>query len=58
MTGDSNARANFPHKLLLSDGQVLKLPKYFANKSSANTKLAKTELSTMVQSEGFMERLL
>ena len=41
---DSNDENNFPHKLLLTNTQVLKLCKAFANNSSANTKLSKTQL--------------
>ena len=37
--GDSNDQNNFLHKLLLTNSQVLKLPKAFANGSSANIKL-------------------
>ena len=54
MIGDSNDEANFPHKLLLTDAQVSRLRKAFANNSSANTKLSKTEISKMVQSGGFV----
>ena len=41
---DSNDENNFPHKLLLTNTQVLKLHKAFANNSSANIKLSKTQL--------------
>ena len=34
--GNSNDWDNFPHKLLLTDTQVSKLRKAFANNSSAN----------------------
>ena len=37
--GDSNDENNFPHKLLLTNTQVSKLRKAFANNSSANIKL-------------------
>ena len=49
---------NFPHKLLLANGQVETLPKAFANHSSTGIKLSKTELSKMIQSWGFLGRLL
>ena len=39
---DSNDENNFPHKLLLTNTQVLKLGKAFANGSSANTKYQKS----------------
>ena len=41
--GDSNDENNFPHKLL-TNTQVSKLQKAFANNSSANIKLSKTQL--------------
>ena len=52
MIGDSNDKNNFPHKLLLTEGQVSMLSKAFENTSSANIKLSKTELSRMVQLSG------
>ena len=51
-----NNETNFPHKLLLADGQVLNLRKSFANNSSAD--LSKTQLSKMIQLGGFLSRLL
>ena len=42
IVGDSNDENNFPHKLLLTNRQVLKLRKAFANNYSANIKLSKT----------------
>ena len=56
MTGDDET--NFPHKLLLTDRQVSNLRKAFANHSSADIKLSKTQLSKMIQSGGFLGRLL
>ena len=41
---DSNDENNFPHKLLLTNTQVLNLSKAFANNSTANIKLSKTQL--------------
>ena len=38
-----NNKANFPHQLLLTNTQVLNLRKAFANNSSANIKLSKTQ---------------
>ena len=49
---------NFPHKLLLTDRQVSSFRKSFANNSSAEIKLSKTQLSKMIQSGGFLSRLL
>ena len=50
---DSNDERNFPHKLLLTNTQVSKLCKSFANNSSANIKLSKTQLHKIVQLGGF-----
>ena len=55
--GDSNDETNFPHKLLLTDRQVSKLCKAFANNSSANIKLSKTQISKIVQSGWFLGEL-
>ena len=44
VVGDSNDENNSPHKWLLINTQVSKLRKAFANGSSANIKLAKTQL--------------
>ena len=46
-----NNKTNFPHKLLLSDRQDSSLLKSFANNSSADIKLSKTQLSKIIQSE-------
>ena len=56
MIGDDET--NFPHKLLLTNRQVANLRKAFANHSSADIKLSKTQLSKMIQSGGFLSRLL
>ena len=58
MIGDSNNKANFPHELLLTDRQVSSIRKAFANNSSINIKLSKTQLSKMIQSGGLLGRLL
>ena len=50
VVGDSNNENNFPHKLLLTNTQVSRLCKAFANDSSANTKLSKTQLNKIGQS--------
>ena len=55
---DPTEKSNFPHKILLSYKQVCKLPKAFANNPSANIKLSKFQLSKIVQSGGFIGRLL
>ena len=46
------------HKLLLTNTQVSKLRKDFANGSSANMELSKTQLHKIVQSGGFWGRSL
>ena len=49
---------NFPHKLLLTNRQIANLRKAFAKYLSADIKLSKTQLSKMIQSRGFLGRLL
>ena len=56
MTGDSETI--FPPKLLLTNKQVANLRKAFANNLSTDIKLSKTQLSKMIQSGGFVGRLL
>ena len=56
MIGDNET--NFPHKLLLTNRQVSNLRKAFANYLSTDIKLLKTQLSKMIQSGGFLARLL
>ena len=56
--GDSNDENSFPHKLLLSNTQVSKLYKTFANGLSANIKLSKTQLHKIGESGGFLGRIL
>ena len=56
MVGDDETI--FPHKLLLTNRQVENLRKAFANKSSIDIKLSKTQLSKMVKLGGFLCRLL
>ena len=58
MIGNSNYEINFPLGLLLTNIQVANLRKAFANNSSTNIKLSKTQLSKMIQSERFLGRLL
>ena len=58
MAGNSNDKTNFLHQLLLTNTQVSKLRKAFVNNSSANKKLSKAQLSKLVQSEGFLGKLL
>ena len=56
MIGDNED--NFPHKLLLTKRQVANLRKAFTNHSSTDINLSKTQLSKMIQSGGFLGRLL
>ena len=56
MIGDDEK--NFPPKLLLANKQVANLRKAFANHSSTDIKLSKTQLSKMIQLGGFLGRLL
>ena len=56
--GESNNENNFSHKLLLTSTQFSKIRTAFANGSSANTKLSKTQSHKIGQSGGFLGRLL
>ena len=58
MIGNSYDEANFSHKLLLTNRQVANLRKAFANCTSTDIKLSKTQLSKMIQSGRFLGRLL
>ena len=53
-----NNENNFPHDLLLTDRQVSNIRKAFANNSSIDIKLSKTQISKMIQLGGFRSRLL
>ena len=56
--GDSDDKNNFQHKLLLTNTHVSKLCKDFANNSSANKKLSKTQLHKTGKSGRFLSRPL
>ena len=58
MVSNSNDNTNFPHELLLTNRQVANIRKAFANHSSIDIKLSKTQLSKMIQSGGFLGNLL
>ena len=58
MINNSNDEANFSHKLLLTNRRVANLRKAFANYLSTDIKLSKIQLSKIVQSRGFLGRLL
>ena len=53
-----NNETNFPHKLLLPNRQVSNLHKTSTNHFSTDIRLSKTQLSKMIQSGGFLGRLL
>ena len=48
----------FPHELLLTNRQVSSIRKAFANNSSVGIKFSKAQLSKMIQSGGFLGKLL
>ena len=55
LIGNSNYETNFLHKLLLTDTQVSRICKAFANGSSSNIKFSKTQFSKIIQSRrGFV----
>ena len=58
MIGNSDDNTNFPHELLLTNRQVANLCKAFAKNTSTDIKLSKTQLSKMIQSGGFLGKLL
>ena len=49
---------NFSHKLLLTNRNVANLCQDFDEKSRSDIKLSKTQISKMIQSGGFLGRLL
>ena len=58
MIVDSDDKISFQHELLLTNRQVANLRKSFANKSSTDIKLSKTQISKIIQSGAFLGRLL
>ena len=58
MIGNSDDETNFPHKLLISNRQVANLCKVFANYTSTDIQLSKTQLSKMIQSDGVLGKRL
>ena len=58
MIGNYDDGTNFHHKLLLTNTEVANLCKVFANNRSSDIRLSKTQLSKMIQSWGFLSRLL
>ena len=57
IVGNSNNESNFPHKLLLTNRQILSLRKTFANHASVDIKLSKAQLTKM-QKGGFLKFLM
>ena len=58
MIGNLDDATNFLHILLLTNRQVANLRKAFANYLSTDIELSKAQLSKMIQSGGFLGRLL
>ena len=58
MVGNSGDNTNFPHELLLTNREVANLCKAFAKNTSTDIMLSKTQLSKMIQSGGFLGKLL
>ena len=58
MVGNSGENTNFPHDLLLTDRQAATILKAFANNLSTDIKFSKAQLSKMIQSGGFLGKLL
>ena len=56
MIGDYET--NFTYQFLLTNRQVANIRKAFANNSSIDIKWSKTQLSKMIQSGGFLGKLL
>ena len=54
MIAISHDETNFPHKLLLTDGQVSNIRKAFANGFVTNIKLSKGQLPKVLQLGGFL----
>ena len=57
MVSNSNDNTNFPHELLLTNRQVANIRKAFAESTSIEIKLSKTQLSKMMPSGGFYGNL-
>ena len=49
MIGSSDDETNFPHKLLLTNRQVTNLWIDFANRTSTDIRVSKTQLSKIIQ---------
>ena len=58
MVGNSNDNTNFPNELLLTNRQVENIREAFAKNTSTDIKLSKIQLAKMIQSGGFLGKLL
>ena len=58
VVGDTNDENNFRRNLLLTNTQALRLCRAFANDSSADIELSKSQLYKIGQSGGFLSRHL
>ena len=58
MVVNTNDNTTFAHELLLTNRQVANIHKFFAKNISTDIKLSKTQLSKMIQSGGFLGKLL
>ena len=58
LIGSSNDKTNFPHKLLLTNKQVSKIRKAFANGLSATITFSKSQLFKIVQRGRFVGNFL
>ena len=56
MIGNSDDKINFQHELSLTNRQAANLREAFANNSSSDIKVSKSQLSNTLQSEGFLGR--
>ena len=58
MISDSDDKINFLHELLLTNRQVANLRKAFSNNLLTHIKLSKSQIFKIIQSGGFLGRLL
>ena len=58
MIGDSDDKINFPHELLSTNRQVANIRKGLADYLSTDIELSETQISKMIQSGGYLGRLL
>ena len=57
LIGNSDDKINFLHELFLTNTQVVNLCKNFANSSSTDINLSKTQLSKRIKPGGFLGKL-